>query len=111
MDRLSVRPMTWQKPDFALLAAVAILLVVGLDMVYSASYVIAHNDPSYGNDAYFLLQQLWRAGLGVALLLIAQATDYHLWRRLSLPIVVMAVLLLVAVPATHLAHSAYGAQR
>ncbi|HEY8883699.1 MAG TPA: putative lipid II flippase FtsW [Chloroflexota bacterium] len=111
MERIGARPLTWQRPDFPLLAAVAVLLVVGLDMVYSASYVIAHNDPSYGNDAYFLLQQLWRAGLGLAFLLVAQATDYHLWRRIALPFVALAVLLLVAVLATHLAHTAYGAQR
>jgi cell division protein FtsW len=111
VERVGTRPATWQRPDFPLLAAVAMLLVVGLDMVYSASYVIAHNDPSYGNDAYFLVQQLWRAGLGLAFLLVAQATDYHLWRRVGLPFVVLAVLLLIAVLATHLAHSAYGAQR
>jgi cell division protein FtsW len=111
VERIGARPLTWQRPDFPLLAAVAVLLVVGLDMVYSASYVIAHNDPSYGNDAYFLLQQLWRAGLGLAFLLVAQATDYHLWRRIALPFVALAVLLLVAVLATHLAHTAYGAQR
>jgi cell division protein FtsW len=110
VERAGTR-LTWQRPDFPLLAAVAILLVVGLDMVYSASYVIAHNDPSYGNDAYFLLQQLWRAGLGLAFLLVAQATDYHLWRRVGLPFLALTVLLLVAVLATHLAHSAYGAQR
>jgi cell division protein FtsW len=110
VERAGTR-LTWQRPDFPLLAAVAILLVVGLDMVYSASYVIAHNDPSYGNDAYFLLQQLWRAGLGLAFLLVAQATDYHLWRRIALPFVALTVLLLVAVLATHLAHTAYGAQR
>ena len=69
--------------DFLLLATVGVILVFGLDMVYSASYVIAHNDPQYGSDTYFLVQQAIRAGMGVFLLLVFQAVDYHVWRRLT----------------------------
>ncbi len=111
MRDVTIERTTWGRPDFALLAVVASLLVVGLDMVYSASYVIAHNDPSYGSDAYFLIQQLSRAALGVVLLLVGQAVDYHLWRKVSVPLLGLTIVLLLAVLLSHLAHAAYGAQR
>jgi cell division protein FtsW len=102
---------TWRRPDFTLLATVAVLVVLGLDMVYSASYVIAHNDPSYGSDTYFLVRQgIWTA-VGIVCMLVCQAVDYHRWRRVTVPAMAGVVLLLVAVLATHLSHSAYGAQR
>jgi cell division protein FtsW len=104
-------PVAIRRPDFLLLATVGVILVLGLDMVYSASYVIAHNDPQYGSDTYFLFQQATRAGMGVFLLLVFQAVDYHVWRRLTVPLIGLVFALLLAVLATHLAHSAYGAQR
>ena len=101
----------WKSPDFVLIATILALLVIGLNMVYSASYVIAHNDPTYGSDSYFVIQQGERAVAGLVLLLVFQSLDYHLLRRLSVPFLVIVVALLVAVLATHLSHSAYGAQR
>jgi cell division protein FtsW len=102
---------TWKSPDFVLLATILVLLVVGLNMVYSASYVIAHNDPSFGSDSFFVVQQGERAAAGLVLLLVFQSVDYHVLRRASVPLLAIVVVLLVAVLATHLSHSAYGAQR
>lgn len=101
----------WKRPDVALVAAIGILVVLGLDMVYSASFVIAHNNPQYGSDTYFLVRQaLWTA-VGTTLLLVLQAVDYHFWRRLTVPFLAIVVALLIAVLASHFGHSAYGAQR
>lgn len=102
---------SWHRPDFAILAVVTMLVAVGLDMVYSASFVLAHNDPSYGYDAYFLVQQGERAAVGFVLLLLFQALDYHWLRRVSTGLLLATAILLAVVLATHLAHSAYGAQR
>ncbi|HLH72938.1 MAG TPA: putative lipid II flippase FtsW [Chloroflexota bacterium] len=101
----------WHRPDYALLAAVAVLLVIGLDMVYSASYVIAHNNPAYGSDTYFLVRQLIWAGMGAIGLLIFQIIDYHRWQRLTVPLMAVIVILLFIVLVSRLGHSAYGAQR
>ncbi len=101
----------WRRPDFALLATVAILLVVGLDMVYSASYVLAHNDPTYGSDTYFLVRQAIWAFVGGLFLLAFQAVDYHVWRKITVPMMAVVLILLVAVLVSRLGHSAYGAQR
>lgn len=101
----------WQSPDVVLAIAVGALLIIGLDMVFSASYVLAHNDPAYGSDSYFVVQQGIRAALGLLLLIVFQSVDYHILRRISLPIFAIVVALLVAVLVSHLSHSAYGAQR
>jgi cell division protein FtsW len=107
----SVSRPPWRRADFVLLAAVAILVVIGLDMVYSASYVVAHNDPTYSSDSYFFVQQLIHAALGIVLLLVLQAVDYHRLRLASLPVLAVASALLVFVLVTRLSHSAYGAAR
>lgn len=101
----------WRRPDFAFLAAIALLLIIGLDMVYSASYVLAHNNPEYGSDTYFLVRQMIWALVGGFFLLIFQAVDYHFWRRITVPLMALVLVLLVAVLVSRLGHSAYGAQR
>jgi cell division protein FtsW len=80
-------------------------------MVYSASFVLAHNDPSYGDDAYFLVQQAERAAVGLVLLLVLQNVDYHALSRLSAALLTLTFTLLVVVLVSHFAHAAYGAQR
>ncbi len=97
--------------DYALLGAVLALLVLGLEMVYSASFVIAHNNPALGSDTYFFTRQLLWALLGGIALLLCARLDYHWWQRAALPLSAIVVLMLLAVAATHLGHSAYGAQR
>jgi len=98
-------------PDYILLFAVAVLLIVGVDMVYSASFVIAHNNPEYGSDTYFLVRQLIWVAIGLVAMLVFARVDYHRWRRLSVPVMLIILVLLVAVLLTRLGHSAYGAQR
>jgi cell division protein FtsW len=97
--------------DYVLLGAVAALLVVGVEMVYSASYVMAENSPQYGSATYFLYWQLAFAAIGVLGLIVAASIDYHWLERLALPGLIVVVALLIAVVASHFGRSAYGAQR
>jgi cell division protein FtsW len=91
-------------PDYLLAIAVTALLLLGLVMVYSASQLAQPNDPGY----WFRHQLVW-AGIGLAALLVTSRVDYHVWRRVALPGMVIAVapLLLVLIAG----HTAYGAQR
>lgn len=98
-------------PDYVLLAVIAVLLIVGVDMVYSASFVIAHNSPQYRSDTYFLVRQLLWVGMGLVVMLALMRIDYHHWRRLSVPALAIILILLVVVLLTRFGHSAYGAQR
>ena len=66
--------------------------LLGLVMVMSASSVVALDD--YGSSWYFVARQAaWAAAGAVALVVVARV-DYHRWRRLSGPFVLVAVGLL-----------------
>jgi cell division protein FtsW len=104
LDKLEAR-----RPDYLLLASTIALLVLGTLMVYSASFVVAHNE--FNDDTYFLTRQLiWicLGGLGMA---AAAYVDYRQWRALSLPIMLTCIGLLVVVLVPGIGVSSYGAMR
>ncbi len=93
----------------ALLAAVSLLCVLGLMMVLSASSVDAVR--SKGDVwAVFVRQVLWVA-LGLTALLVASSMDYHAWRRMVRPMLVVSFLLLVVVLVPGVGISANGSTR
>src|SRR5207253_11334532 len=98
-----------RRPDYLLLASTIALLVLGTLMVYSASFVVAHNE--FNDDAYFLVRQLMWIGVGGIGLLLATQIDYRRWRSLSLPIMFICIGLLVLVLVPGIGSSSYGAVR
>ena len=98
-----------RRPDYLLLASTIALLVLGTLMVYSASFVVAHNE--FNDDAYFLIRQLMWIAAGSVGLLIAAAVDYRRWRALSLPIMFLCIAMLVLVLVPGIGSSSYGAVR
>lgn len=86
------------RPDYLLLASAVALLVVGTVMVYSASFVVAHNE--FNDDLYFLTRQLRGIAVGAVALFVAWRVDYARWRAFSLVALIgcVALLLLVLVP-------------
>jgi cell division protein FtsW len=95
--------------DLPLVAAVLVLLCIGLVMVYSASGITAldaNDDPS----TYLAQQSAW-AALGVAAMLITSRIDYRLLRYLAVPFLIIAVLLLAAVLIPGVGVSVGGATR
>jgi cell division protein FtsW len=97
------------KPDYLLLGATIALLLLGTIMVYSASFVVAHNE--FNDDAYFLVRQLMWVAIGVGAMFLGYRVDYHRWRRFSLPIMLLCLLLLVAVLLPGIGTRSYGAVR
>jgi cell division protein FtsW len=68
--------MTGRKPiDFGLLFATIALLLLGLVLVYSASYYFSAK--YFDDPAYLLKKQLIAAGVGLALMLFLSRFDYH----------------------------------
>lgn len=98
-----------RRPDYLLLASTIALLVLGTLMVYSASFVVAHNE--FNDDAYFLVRQLMWIGVGGVGLVVAMRVDYHRWRSMSLPIMFACIGLLVLVLVPGIGTSNYGAVR
>ena len=88
---------TRRKPDYALLAAIGMLVPFGLVMVYSASFMDAmHN---HDNQLYYLYRQIGGAIIGTTGLLVAMRIDYRFWRTYSVHIMVAALGLLILVLA------------
>ncbi len=82
-------------PDYALLALTAVLTIIGLVAVYSASFVIGlarFSDPQH----YILRQGPW-AVLGGILLLIGMKTPYPLYRKYAVPLMLATLFTLGAV--------------
>jgi cell division protein FtsW len=85
--------------DYILLGSVGLLLAIGAQMVYSASVVIAHNE--FGDETYFFTRQLLWIAIGTVGMAMAAGVDYHRWQKISLILLIVAVvaLILVLVPA------------
>jgi cell division protein FtsW len=95
-------------PDALLYASVVTLIMLGVVMVYSASSVRAVR--MYGDGHYFLIRQASYAAIGLPLLWAISRIDYHFYRPLSKPGLLVAFALMVMV-AFGWGHSAGGAAR
>lgn len=73
------------------------LTITGLVAVYSASFVIGL--ARYGDPHYYITRQLGWAVLGSVLLVLAMRTDYRLFQRYAVPIMVGTIVALIAVLA------------
>jgi cell division protein FtsW len=103
------RTSTLKGPDFLLLGATVALLVIGTLMVYSSSFVVAHNE--FNDDLYFLTRQIAWVGIGGAGMLLAARIDYRRWRSFSLVFLLLVVGLLLLVLLPGLGTSSYGSVR
>ncbi|MCB2222940.1 MAG: putative lipid II flippase FtsW [Actinobacteria bacterium] len=90
-----------------LLIPVALLAVIGLGAILSASSVLAIRE-GVGNLYYFKRQAVWM-GVGLVALVAASATPPRVLRRLAFPMFVGSVVLLVATLV--IGTRAYGATR
>jgi cell division protein FtsW len=75
---------------------VLVLLLVGLEMVYSASYGFAYMEGGMyeGMPSYFLRRQVIFAAIGLGALFVLWRIDYRLYRRLALQILIITLLIL-----------------
>ncbi len=81
--------------DVPLLLTVVALAVLGLVMLFSASWDFSLG--AYGSPMRMFNRQLLWLALGVAIALGLSVFDYHHWRRLIVPAMGLTVLLLVGV--------------
>jgi cell division protein FtsW len=94
--------------DSVLITAVLGLLLLGLVMVTSASITIA----SSGGDAFvFLKKQLVGVALGTVAAVTMCTIPTALWRRLALPLLIVAFVLLVIVLIPGIGHQVNGSRR
>ena len=82
--------------DMPFLLLVILLLMVGLVMMFSASYARANWDT--GNSAYYFVRQAGFALGGIVIMLIVGRLNYFIWYRTALLILAGSLFLLALVP-------------
>ncbi len=91
--------------DRWLILVVSALLLVGLLSVFSVTYLASFRDSN--DPTYYLMAHVASGGAGVIAMLITAQLDYRYWKRVSLLIMGVTLVLLVAVyfrPAIYGAH-------
>jgi cell division protein FtsW len=88
---------------------VAVLVSVGIVMIYSASAIYAYG--STGDSLYFLKRHLIYLSLGVMMMFFTMTLDLEALRRWSKPVMIASVALLVAVLIPHIGRETAGARR
>ncbi len=95
--------------DRLLILSALALLVMGLVMVYSTSYIVAMN--RFGDEFFFMKKHLIYAFIGLVAFLAASRIPYTMYRRLAYPILMLAALLLVLIYVPGIGFKAGGARR
>ena len=103
---MAVRP---KSPDYVIFFAIIGLLGFGIVMVYSSSAVSAY--VNYNDSYYFLKRQLIWATLGFLTMLLTMNIDYHAWRKLAHPVMIITLILLVLVLIPGFGRVVNGARR
>lgn len=100
---------SWHQPDYVYLGLIAVLLVVGLVVLSSASSVLGFTQ--YGDSLHYLKKQVLALAIGIVAFLITFNIDYHVWRRWAVPIMMVTVILLLLVFVPGIGPALLGAHR
>lgn len=103
---MRVRP---KSPDFIIFFAVISLLAIGVVMVYSSSAVSAY--VNFQDSFYFLKRQIIWVLLGLVAMVFTMNIDYHAWGKLSKPVLIVTIILLILVLIPGLGRVVNGARR
>ncbi|WP_338555677.1 stage V sporulation protein E [Paenibacillus sp. KS-LC4] len=82
-------------PDVWMIVSIALILAIGIIMVYSASAVLAFHE--FGDRYYYVKRQLLFAGLGVCALFFTMNMNYLVWRKWAKITLIICFVLLVIV--------------
>ncbi len=96
-------------PDTALVGTVALLVAIGVIMIFSASSATAA--AMHGDGAYYFKRELVWLALGAPVAYLAYRLDYRLLRRLAPVVLVAGLLLQAAVLVPHLGLAAGDSRR
>jgi cell division protein FtsW len=95
--------------DHLILLSALILMALGLTMVFNASTVMAQSQ--YQDPYYFIKRQLIYALLGIGILFLGRAIDYHRYQRLTYPFLFLSLLCLILVFVPGIGGKVRGAAR
>lgn len=84
--------------DLYLALVVGVLSALGLLMVYSASIDVSYQVTGKADSTtYFFVRQVRSMAVGLLIMVFLVRIDYHIWRRLAVPMMFGVILLLVMV--------------
>lgn len=95
--------------DYLLLVAIAMLLIAGMLAVYSSSFAVGYHE--FGDTNHYVARQAVFALVGVAAMVFFMRMDYRRLRRLSVPMLALALLGLIAVLMPGIGSERNGAHR
>ncbi len=81
--------------DWNLFALVSILLIFSLAVVYSASAVVS--EYKFGSPSYIFSNHLRNVVVVFVVILIASRINYRIWQRISKPLLLFSILMLIVV--------------
>lgn len=90
------RGMPWPRIEYVLLGTVLALVLVGLMMIFSVTFPLrlqlGRSDPwsEFANQAKY-------AAVGLVAMGVCARLDYRIWRRLAVPLMLVALVLLIVV--------------
>lgn len=84
---------TMPRVDFVLLFVVVFLMLIGLIMIWSVTFMPRVGTEDAQSD---FLRQAFFASLGLAGLVVAMFVDYRIWGRLAVPLMIVTMAVLVA---------------
>jgi cell division protein FtsW len=93
----------------SILLITTVLVGVGIVMIYSASAI--YSNSTTGDSMYYLKRHLAYIAIGVVLMLYAMSTDINVLRRISKPLILISLALLVLVLIPHIGKVTAGARR
>lgn len=93
----------------SIFSIVAILVGVGIVMIYSASAIYAHSNMH--DSMYFLKRHLIYLAAGLVLMFVAMSVELRRIKELSKPMMLAAIALLVLVLVPHIGKEISGAKR
>jgi len=88
---------------------VAVLIAVGIVMIYSASAIYAYSN--MGDSLYFLKRHLIYLGIGLVMMFLAMSIDINRLKQLAKPIIAASIILLILVLIPHIGKEIAGAKR
>jgi cell division protein FtsW len=98
-----------RRADLWLLLAILLLVAIGVEMVFSASFVVAHND--FGDGTYFLVRHLIWITLGLLGMFVVARIDYRHLPRFAAVIYGGSLVLLLLVLIPGVGQITYGSAR
>jgi cell division protein FtsW len=92
-----------RRPDYVLVLIVVALVLIGLIMVYSATFALGY---TYADQpTYYLVRQAVWAAMGLDIMALMMRVEYHKWQKFSVVLMAVTVLLLIYVllagPSVH----------